>query len=128
MRHVERNALRAGRVERAQGREWGSLAWRSGRSYDGPVGSPRVALPSDWVGFVSAPQTPEELEAIRASVNRQSPYGSETGSSGTRPGLVYPGSGPSPGRPRKNGTAATGWLSRALDRDHAASRFGSHTW
>ena len=106
MRYVERNALRAGLVERAQDWEWGSLAWRFGSSFDGPIASPPVALPSNWVEFVNASQTAEELEAIRASVNRQSPYGSEDWSSATQPGLAYEGSGRPPGRPRKSGTAA----------------------
>jgi hypothetical protein len=80
------------------------------------------------VDFVSAPRTPEELEALRASVNRQSPYGSETWSSGTQPGLLYTGLRTISGSAREERDNGHGWLSRALDRDHAASRFGSQTW
>ena len=36
-----------------------------------------VERPSDWVEFVNEPQTLEELEAIRRSVNRGCPFGDE---------------------------------------------------
>ena len=77
MRYVERNALRAGLVERAESWPWCSLAWRHGR---GPGAAPQLAevsLPTDWAGWVNAPQTAEELEAIRACVNHQKPYGGD---------------------------------------------------
>lgn len=77
MRYVERNALRAGLVSRARDWEWGSLAWRFGESDDGLLSPPPVTLPSNWQQFVEAPQTPLEVEAIRQSVNRQRPYGSD---------------------------------------------------
>jgi len=32
-------------------------------------------MPQNWIDYVNAPQTPEELAAIRACVNRQSPFG-----------------------------------------------------
>jgi len=37
--------------------------------------APPLALPSNWLEFVNFPQTAAELEAIRASVNRQRPFG-----------------------------------------------------
>lgn len=66
-RYVERNALRANLVEKAQEWRWGSL-WR--RQF-GPL-----SLPGDWVQRVNEPETPAELEAIRNSVVRGAPYGS----------------------------------------------------
>jgi putative transposase len=77
MRYVERNALRAGLVERAEQWPWGSLAWRLGRSGGPTLADPPVSLPSGWTSYVNAPQTAAELEALRACVNRQRPYGDE---------------------------------------------------
>lgn len=77
MRYVERNALRAGLVARAENWPWGSLAWRAEGS--GPVAlapSP-TPLPRNWVRYVNAPQTPAELTAIRTCAQRETPFGSE---------------------------------------------------
>jgi putative transposase len=77
MRYVERNALRAGLVKRAEDWSWSSLSWRVGNSL-GPRLSPApVKLPRDWSARVNAPQTPAELEALRACVNRQRPFGNQ---------------------------------------------------
>jgi putative transposase len=77
MRYVERNALRAGLVERAESWSWCSLAWRQGPAPGARPQLAEVSLPSDWAGWVNAPQTVEELEAIRACVNHQRPYGGD---------------------------------------------------
>jgi len=75
VRYVERNALRAGLVERAEEWRWGSL-WRRVRGQglpllaDWPLGEP-----SDWCQQVNDPQTEAELNAIRRCVHRGSPYG-----------------------------------------------------
>lgn len=75
MRYVERNALRAGLVERAEHWSWGSLALRmTGASTDRLAESP-VALPACWSALVNEPQSPTELKALRNCVNRQRPYG-----------------------------------------------------
>jgi putative transposase len=74
MRYVERNALRSGLVSRAEQWPWGSLAWRTDAFGSGLVSRPPVPLPSDWTARVNAPQTPQELEALRAAVNRQRAY------------------------------------------------------
>jgi putative transposase len=34
-------------------------------------------MPSDWLALVNQPQTDSELEAIRRSVGRSQPYGSD---------------------------------------------------
>jgi putative transposase len=77
MRYVERNALRANLTDRAEDWEWGSLAWRRTRSPPVALAMPPVPLPSYWRLLVNEPQTEAELEAIRTSVNRQRPFGSE---------------------------------------------------
>ena len=73
VRYVERNALRAGLVDRAEQWPWGSLRGAAGIGpglCDWPL--PR---PADWIKRVNSPQTEAELEQIRRSVRRGSPYG-----------------------------------------------------
>jgi putative transposase len=77
-RYVERNALRAGLVARAEEWLWGSAAQRLAPSgeglpllVDGPV--PR---PADWLGWLNAPQTGREEQALRRCIQRGEPFGS----------------------------------------------------
>jgi len=77
MRYVERNALRAGLVERAEEWAWGSLAWRRTGSVDALLAEPPVTLPHDWAQRVNAPQSAEELAALRRCVNGQRPFGDD---------------------------------------------------
>jgi putative transposase len=77
LRYVERNALRANLVARAEDWEWGSLRWRKCGS--GPIrltDSP-IPLPSTWLEYVNSPQTPAEVEEIRNAMARQAPYGDQ---------------------------------------------------
>ena len=80
LRYVERNPLRANLCERAEEWKFGS-AWRmahgddSSRSILSTWPLPRF---SDWADYVNLPQSDAELEAIRRSVKRGTPYGSET--------------------------------------------------
>ena len=76
LRYVERNAVRANLVTRAENWQWGSLCWRGCRSPPIALAASPVALPSDWVSVVNEPHTEQELAAIRNSVNRQCPFGS----------------------------------------------------
>ncbi len=79
-RYVERNALRAGLVERAEEWRWCSL-WRrrQGTSQQKSLMSPwPIAAPRQWVRAVNRPQTGEELEALRRSVQRGRPFGTGT--------------------------------------------------
>jgi putative transposase len=78
LRYIERNALRAGLVARAEDWPWSSLRERTQVPADGFVHSGPVRLPEGWVQWVNEPETDGELERLRASVNRAVPYGSET--------------------------------------------------
>jgi putative transposase len=101
MRYVERNALRAGLVDRAEDWAWGSLAWRAGGPWQTLLEDPPVVLPCDWTRRVNAPQTADELVALRNCVNHQQPYGSDAWTEGC---AVHSGRVRSPrgrGRPRK---------------------------
>ena len=78
LRYVERNALSANLVERAEDWEWGSLRWRL--RGNGPIRlmpSP-LPLPSTWPDYVNEPQTASEVEEIRRAVGRQAPYGEQS--------------------------------------------------
>jgi putative transposase len=80
VRYVERNALRAGLVDRAEAWKWSSL-WRrtAGTSQQRELlGDWPLAPPNDWCRFVNQPQTEAEVEAIRRSVARGQPYGGES--------------------------------------------------
>jgi putative transposase len=75
LRYVERNAMQANLVTRAEEWPWSSLHLRVKRRIppylsDGPVKRPRR-----WTTTVNTPIADEELEALRSSVNRGAPYG-----------------------------------------------------
>ena len=79
-RYVERNALRANLMKRAEQWRWCSL-WRRMHGdaeakkllSDWPVRCPR-----DWKGWVNEPQSEQEVEALRRAIIRGSPYGEES--------------------------------------------------
>ncbi len=79
-RYVERNAMRAGLVDRAEDWRWGSL-WRWLQK---PEPTPKILskwplprLPK-WADRVNEPQTKQELEAVRISAQRGRPLGDES--------------------------------------------------
>ena len=79
-RYVERNALRAKLVRRAEDWQWGSLyRWLRASSEDKEL---LAAWPlprkSGWVEHVNSAQTEAEVQAVRLSVNRCSPLGDES--------------------------------------------------
>ena len=92
-RYVERNALRAKLVERAQDWRWSSLAARRDSGTDaaerqamlsawpipavaGAAGvMNRFGEPRGWLATVNRPQSQAELEALRVSVQRGRPFG-----------------------------------------------------
>ncbi len=79
VRYVERNALRAGLVKRAEAWKWSSL-WRrtSGTAEQKEWLSDWPApYPKGWCKLVNQPQTEAEVEAIRRCVARGQPYGGE---------------------------------------------------
>ena len=81
IRYVERNPLRAGLVPRCEAWQWSSL-WRwahGGRENDRQLGAwPLTAggRPTNWLELVNQAQTEAELQAIRASISRNRPFGS----------------------------------------------------
>ena len=79
-RYVERNALRAKLVKKAEQWRWCSLWLRQNKNagndkpvlHDWPVQRPR-----NWAALVNPPQTDEELEQLRQSAQRGRPFGGE---------------------------------------------------
>lgn len=78
-RYVERNALRANLVRRAENWRWSSL-WRryKGNAKATSWVSPwPLTRPRNWLQYVNRAETPDELEALRESAQRGTPYGTE---------------------------------------------------
>jgi len=78
-KYVERNALRAKLVKRAEQWKWSSL-WR--REY-GSLEQKKLlskwptGIPDDYLFYVNEPEKDNELEGLHYSVNRGKPYGRE---------------------------------------------------
>jgi len=103
LRYVERNAKRANQVKRAERWQWSSL-WRRMRGTAEQRAMLRalpIDLPADWVRRVNRAETNAELEALRTSVNRGRPFGSEAWSRRTAVRLGLPPTLRSRGRPKK---------------------------
>ncbi len=78
-RYVERNALRANLVGRAEDWRWSSLwRWHHGDARERSILAPwPVRRHAGWLDHVNSPQTEAEMAAIRHSVARGNPYGDE---------------------------------------------------
>ncbi|MGH9147878.1 MAG: transposase, partial [Vicinamibacterales bacterium] len=88
-RYVERNAVRAGLVERAEDWPWSSLARRCKNCQDNWLSDWPVPRPIDWLELVNRPENLTELTALREAVKRGSPFGDQawTCSTATQLGL-----------------------------------------
>lgn len=101
LRYVERNPLRANRVQRSQDWEWSSLrpTVRSaphGLLCDGPL-----PKPAQWVRFVNGVETEAELNALRHSLARGTPFGDSRWQSKTAVKLGLESSLRPRGRPKQ---------------------------
>jgi putative transposase len=75
LRYVESNPLRAGLVHSSKEWLWSSCLESLGVRPTALVDEAPVELPRDWVKYLDEPMSGRELEKLRQSVNRQSPYG-----------------------------------------------------
>ena len=107
-RYVERNALRANLVRRAEDWRWGSLyRWQCGKGKESSLLSawPLRRLPN-WVAEVNAPQTEAELLALRRAVNRGCPFGEAFWSDQVTRRLGLESTLRPQGRPKKDGNGS----------------------
>ena len=74
-RYVERNPLRAGLVASAADWPHGSLAHLRRRGAMRLVDPWPLPRPAGWAESVDRPETPQELDALRRSVQRGAPFG-----------------------------------------------------
>jgi len=74
-RYVERNAMRANLVERAEQWRWCGLWHRLHCPDEQLLSEWPVSRPSDWVEHVNQPLTQKELVAVRNSIRRGAPLG-----------------------------------------------------
>jgi putative transposase len=76
LRYVERNALRARLVKRAEDWTWSSLRERLSGEVSELLHRGPVSLPRSWLALVNRAQTEAELAALRHGIVRGTPYGS----------------------------------------------------
>jgi putative transposase len=76
-RYVERNALRANLVRRAEDWRWSGLWHRLHPGNFSNLANWPISQPDDWLMRVNQPHTATELAAIHASVRRSLPFGSD---------------------------------------------------
>jgi putative transposase len=78
LRYVERNPLRARLVERAEDWQWSSLRSRLPKADCPWIGASPVALPTNWLSTVNRSQSEAEIDAVRRSISRGTPFGAES--------------------------------------------------
>ena len=76
LRYVERNPVRAEMVDRAEDWRWSSLRWWPSRARPAWLCDWPIDRPRNWKKRVNQLETESELEVLRRSVNRGTPYGS----------------------------------------------------
>jgi putative transposase len=79
-RYVERNALRAGLVTRAEEWPWSSLSQqhRAGEGqWNIPLSDWPLPKPGSWRAFVNEPESESELQRLRQSISRGRPFGAD---------------------------------------------------
>lgn len=102
LRYVERNALRAGLVKKAEEWRWSSLSHRlRGAEPKDRLSAWPLSMPRNWVEQVNRPQTEAEVAALRRSVLRGRPYGDEEWEQRTATGLHLESTMRPRGRPKK---------------------------
>jgi putative transposase len=75
-RYVERNAVRAGRVERAADWPWSSAGQQAlAADLQVELSPLPIVRRKDWAQWVDRPQTPAEEESLQRCIRQNRPYG-----------------------------------------------------
>lgn len=77
LRYVERNPVRAKLVKRAEEWRWSSLYTLLHPEKHSFLAEGPLTRPNNWIAIVNQDQSAGELERVRSSVNRGSPFGDE---------------------------------------------------
>ncbi len=107
-RYVERNALRAGLVARAEDWRWSRIGRDADAALAAKLSAGPLALPSNWRTLVNRAQSEAELASLRRSVVRSCPYGSESWKCSTAAALGLESTLRPRGRPRKDEEGSQG--------------------
>ena len=107
IRYVERNAMTAGLVTRAEDWRWSSL-WARLHNCEGTLCSWPVRRPKDWVSLVNRPMTAREHGSIRCSMVKGCPYGSSAWKADVTARLELTATTRAAGRPKKPRTVTRG--------------------
>ena len=102
IRYVERNPVRARLVERAEDWPWSSLQWGASPARPPFLTTWPIERPRNWQWRVNQPETEMELAAMRHSVDRGAPFGSQLWTRRTAIQLGLESTIRSRGRPRKD--------------------------
>jgi len=101
LRYVERNPLRANLVKSAVDWKWSSLVHQDNATPRTLLSESPVTKPPAWIRLVDAPQTNEELEALRRCSFKCAPFGSDHWVRDTAARLGLKSSLRGPGRPKR---------------------------
>lgn len=76
-RYIEGNPVRANRVTTAKSWKWSSHLERLGKCKGKIITDLPIPVPSDWTAYIDHPMTSSEVERLRRSVNRRTPFGTD---------------------------------------------------
>jgi REP-associated tyrosine transposase len=103
LRYGERNPVRAQLVRSAEEWLWSSArCWQDGNERPPYLLAGPVRRPKNWLEWVNEPLSAGELEALRRSVNRSTPFGSASWTVNTAEQLGLESTLRPRGRPRKD--------------------------
>ena len=101
LRYLERNPLRAGRVERAEDWRWSSLRWHLEAPLMAFLHAGPVARPNEWAKHLNTPQSDAHLAALRRCAQHGAPFGNDDWVKPTADKLGLGFTLRRPGRPKK---------------------------
>ncbi len=103
-KYVERNPVRAGLVKKVEDWKWGSAYMRINEPQKARklLTDPIVDLPANYLGWLNAREPVEDLDRLRKSVRRNSPFGKDRWVNDTVEKYGIISTLRKPGRPRKN--------------------------